>query len=412
MSKIKRITVSNLKAISSLTADFNGCTAIITGGNNKGKSSFLRSLPDRLRQVKPDVILKHGESEGFKEIELTTGEKLIWEFDNKTKAGEKLKFITKDNITTSLTREIANRYFPKTFDIDRFLNVGPSEQKKMLQSIVGIDFSDIDARYKEAYEDRTAKNRLYEHALASKIEKVEGAPEEKIDVSELHVELSKIDAHNERYDSVMEKMDMKEATRDSYLLEIEQLKNKINELEGSVKELDEDIRRGSDWLLNPNNTKKTEKDKKEIKDKINEAHRLNELFDLNLKAFNQDVAIGLAFSEKNTADKLVKEIEKEKSDLIKSANMPDGFEFTDDGVTYLGHTLSKEQLSSSAVYIAALKLASLNLGEVKTLHFDASFLDKNSLKEIENWANQNNLQLLIERPDFDGGEIEYQLLTN
>lgn len=41
MSKVKRITVSNLKAVSELTADFNGCTAIITGGNNKGKTSFL-----------------------------------------------------------------------------------------------------------------------------------------------------------------------------------------------------------------------------------------------------------------------------------------------------------------------------------------------------------------------------------
>ena len=65
MSKVKRITVSNLKAVSELTADFNGCTAIITGGNNKGKTSFLRSLPDRLRQQKPDKILKEGEVEGF-----------------------------------------------------------------------------------------------------------------------------------------------------------------------------------------------------------------------------------------------------------------------------------------------------------------------------------------------------------
>jgi hypothetical protein len=37
-------------------------------------------------------------------------------------------------------------------------------------------------------------------------------------------------------------------------------------------------------------------------------------------------------------------------------------------------------------------------------------LDKNSLLEIEKWAVENDLQLLIERPDFDGGEIEYQIL--
>ena len=35
MSKIKTIQVKNLKAISELTADFNGCTVIVTG-NRKG----------------------------------------------------------------------------------------------------------------------------------------------------------------------------------------------------------------------------------------------------------------------------------------------------------------------------------------------------------------------------------------
>ena len=49
------------------------------------------------------------------------------------------------------------------------------------------------------------------------------------------------------------------------------------------------------------------------------------------------------------------------------------------------------------------------LGDIKTLHFDASFLDKNSLTEVEEWANKNNYQLLIERPDFDGGEIRYEI---
>lgn len=66
MSKVKKITVSNLKAVSSLTAEFNGCTAIIIGGNNKGKSSFLKSLPERLRGQKPDVLVnKKGQIQLF-----------------------------------------------------------------------------------------------------------------------------------------------------------------------------------------------------------------------------------------------------------------------------------------------------------------------------------------------------------
>ena len=44
------------------------------------------------------------------------------------------------------------------------------------------------------------------------------------------------------------------------------------------------------------------------------------------------------------------------------------------------------------------------------MHFDASYLDKNSLSDIQLWADQNDLQLLIERPDFEAGEIKYEVI--
>ena len=74
--------------------------------------------------------------------------------------------------------------------------------------------------------------------------------------------------------------------------------------------------------------------------------------------------------------------------------------------------LDRNQISTSKLYCTALRIASMGLGEVKTLYFDASFLDKQSLSEIEVWANENDLQLLIERPDWDGGEIHYELIDN
>jgi len=126
MSKIKKITVSNLKAVSALTADFNGCTAIITGGNNKGKSSFLKSLPERLRGNKPEMILKQNEKEGFAEWELTTGEKFLWEFNTKK---EKLTFISKRNIKSAISKDLSTHYFPAVFDVDEFLNSTPAKQK-------------------------------------------------------------------------------------------------------------------------------------------------------------------------------------------------------------------------------------------------------------------------------------------
>ncbi len=112
------------------------------------------------------------------------------------------------------------------------------------------------------------------------------------------------------------------------------------------------------------------------------------------------------------ADELVKTIEAERQRMIESAKMPEGISITPDGITVDGLPLDRNQISTSKLYTSALRIASMNLGEVKTLYFDASFLDKISLSEIENWATNNDLQLLIERPDFDGGEIKYELIEN
>lgn len=112
----------------------------------------------------------------------------------------------------------------------------------------------------------------------------------------------------------------------------------------------------------------------------------------------------------NACDDAVKEIEAEKFRMIQGANIPAGIEFTEEGIVIDGFPLSKMQLSKSEIYCAALRLASIGLGEVRTLHFDASPLDRVKLAEIEAWAKENDLQLLIERPDFDNGEIQYQIL--
>lgn len=410
MSKVSKITVSNLKAVSSLTADFNGCTAIITGGNNKGKSSFLKSLPERLQSVKPDVILKDGESEGFAEWTLTTGEKFRWEFDNKTKAGEKLIFVTKDNIKTSLTKEISNRYFPKTFDIDTFLKEGPKKQREMLQKIAGIDFGDLELRYKQAYDNRTFAGKQME---ADKHNVSDYDPEmltEHHDYMDLQKELAGIDSHNERYDTVESGMEKKKIEKEDCEREIKRLESLIYEQEQKIVGIDSDLAKGEEWKKNPANQPKTDEEANMIQERINAIFEANRKIDENNKAKVLNEKAEKSAKEYEDAQALVKSIEQERIDLIKKANLPVGFGFSEDGITYNGHSMTREQLSSSSLYIAALKLASASVGEVRTLHFDASYLDRSSLEEIETWANMNDLQLLIERPDFDCGEIKYEIL--
>lgn len=406
MAKVKKITVSNLKAVSALSVDFNGCTAIITGGNNKGKSSFLRSLPERLRGNKPDLVLKQGEKEGSAEWELTSGEKFIWTFDGKK---EKLTFVSERNIPQSVTKEISKMYFPSVFDVDAFLNSMPAKQKKTLQELTGIDFSEIDAQYKSAYDERTYANKKLSEAKARLVFYDPKAATEITPTDELEAELHGIDAHNLRFENVEMQCKQREEKKADNLKELARLEDEIKTIKEANKALDGEIIKGNIWMEDEKNAKKTNAE--ELKEKIAAIKEANVSIEENLKAKELQEAHDKAAEEAKQADEEVKRIEAEKLEVIKNASMPDGFGFSEDGITYNGLEFNKDQLSSSAIYIAALKLAALGLGEVKTLHFDASFLDKNSLKEIEKWANDNDLQLLIERPDFDGGEIEYQLVA-
>jgi len=439
MSKIQKISVKNFKIISNLEVDFKGCTAIITGGNNKGKSSFLRSLPDRIRYIRPEVMVKNGEKEGSGELVLDTGERFTWEFN--TDGKDKLSYWTKEGIKTSATKELGERFFPPVFDIDKFLQSSPKNQALQLQKIIGIDFTDIDSRYELAYADRTEKNRDAEkfHAKLSQMEVPENiAP---VDVSDLIAKKESVRAKlNELYrtnkaanDAVrLEFQQKRDAATNEYHAELKR-KNLLDSekavAERCLKELIALGYSGSQVQMFIDNMpviesvvdKTAEIVMPELIQEMPDDSELQEI-DAKLLTASETNAKAKVYSDfmaykaevedskmaADLADQLVQDITRERLALIQTAKLPTGIELTPDGILVDGFPLDKNQISTSKLYCAALRIASINLGEVKTLYFDASFLDKFTLSEIQEWANANDFQLLIERPDFDGGDIEVQ----
>lgn len=445
MSKTKSISLRNFKAIGAKEIDFKGCTAIITGGNNKGKSSLLRGITDRIRGEKPDLIVKQGEKEGKGTIELTTGEKFIWEFD--VEGTDKLTFITKDGYETKVTKEISARFFPVSFDIDKFLNSPPKKQSEQLQKIVGIDFSEIDNRYRLAYEDRTEKNREAERFHVKLASMLEVPKVDSVDLTELQA--AKETERTRLNTLYLSNKKTNDGLRSDYQTKIDAEKLSILNFNNEQIKLADNILNANTFLESliklgyegkevgefilkmerPKDAKvfdegklaqpkyivpelPDDKELQAIDAKILTASQTN----TEAKAYTDYVtykaSVEAAKVEAKEADDKVIAIVAEREKLIKSANMPAGISFSEEGITIDGFPLDKNQISTSKLYCAALRIASMNIGEVRTLHFDASFLDKNTLKEIEDWANENDLQLLIERADFEAGEINYQLIES
>lgn len=397
--KIKKITVQNFKAISDLEVDFNGCSAIVTGGNNRGKSSLLSGLISRLQGEKPELIVKQGEDKGLNIIELTDGSKIEWTF---TERSEKLAFTTKEGIkmTSGVISAISEKYFGRKFDIDAFLNKSPKNQSKELQIVLGLDLEKLDAEHAEAYAQRTEANRELKRLRAINMEKPQKI--DKPDVESIKKELNAVREENNKTDELRMK---------KYLLE-NQLRSVLNAIVDT--EFYEFFDRKKAQAIIDEIKVPEEIYTSGLEEKLDEANYLLRKYDMyerDLAEYNKWVQDGKdAKEEADRRDKAVKDIEKKKQDLIASAKMPEGFEMGEDGLLYNGFPLSERQISQSAKYIAALKLGEMILGSVRTLHFDASSLDNVSLKEVQEWADTKDLQLLIERPDLSGGEIKYELI--
>lgn len=448
MSKVKTIKISNFKAISDYEADFKGCTAIVMAGNNMGKTSLLRGIPDRIRFVRPDVMVKEGAMQGKGEMTLTTGEKFVWEFNSK--GTDKLTYFSKDNVKENVTVDLGKKFFPAMFDIDKFLQGSPKEQSKQLQKITGLDFADIDARHLKAYNDRTSKNADAEkfHVKLTAMLKVdEVKPVDITALSEARViekgRLNQLYLTNKKanedalklwedackiIDADVKVFNENEATK---LTNYNSCKDafSILKMHGYAGGDVDAWLNGKLGLLNKQKTaadlytpKPPQPDPMPVGEELEKLDAIEKQI-MDASKTNDDARKYKEYIDHKTtteaakvladeADALVKSIEAERNKMIAGANFPKGISITPDGITIDGLPLDRNQISTSKLYCAALRIAAMNLGEVKTLYFDASFLDRNSLAEIEAWANASDLQLLIERPDFEGGEIRYELIEN
>jgi len=398
--KIKRIHVKNVKAIIDQEINLNGATAILMGGNNKGKSTLLTALKDRLLKMKADQIVRRGETEGLYEMEMTSGEIIQWELSTKTKAGEKLTLISKDGTKTSVITDIIKWFNPGSFDIDKFLNESPAAQRKTLEKLLGLDFAKLDEQYAKAVEERKEANRDVERIEVTYkgMYVDEALPLITEPTEELQKELLGVESHNEKYKLLTDQEAQLLATR-------KRLEDELAEVNAKLAELDEK-------LFDANVQPKSQ----EYVDGLTEKLRVAKETNLKIEANNKlREALFTLDGLKDTAhakDIAVKDILKAKDDMIRAAKMPEGFSFDEEGINYNGFPLSNQQLSSSAIYIAALKLASIQVGNVRFLHFDASMLDNKSLDEVRKWAEGEDLQLGVELVERSGADITYELIED
>lgn len=444
MSKIAKIEIKNLKKIPFAELDLQGKSVIVTGSNDKGKSTVLRTFIDRIRGEKPELIVTEGQEEGKSFMVLTSGERFEWEYN--TKGKDKLTLYTTKNHRINVTKEIAAEYFPPAFDIDTFMKAEPKKQGSMLQKLVGLDFTAVDVEYKAAYEARTLANAeanrevIRLQGMNRNIEFV--AP---VKTEELLAQKESIrEKLNKQY---LENKKANDLMRIQWDKQNEESRNGINTFNREQDDKADRITKANTCLQILRelgyNGREVVVFMEQIQDSIKEKQVYAPLptpkyitpevpDDAEIKAIDQKIADAAAINQKaqdwknlqeqeervkvanqaaKEADDRVKAAELAKKDLIATAKLPEGIAFDMDGsITVDGFPLSDAQISSSKKYITALRLGSLNLGDVESMYFDASYLDRANYEAVQKWATDNGLQLLVEKASWEEQEMKYEIV--
>ena len=387
MIKINELQLENVKRIKAVKLEpaQNGLT-VIGGKNGQGKTSVIDSIawalggdkyrpsqPQRDGSVIPPIL----------HIELSNG--LIVERKGKNSA---LKVI--DPNGNKGGQQLLNEFIEQfALDLPKFMQGTSKEKAEILLQVIGVgeQLYEIENREKQLYNERTAIGRIADQKkkFAEEIVDYPEAPKELISISELILKQQEILAKNGENQRKREKAQ-------SLLKRSEDLKAQITNLQSQLDVVlsDLEIAQKSALDLHDESTEELEQSIKNI-EQINIKVRAN---------MDKDKAEEEAKEYKDKYDELttvINNVRKEKTDLLKNANLPlDGLSVEDGELTYNGfkwdNMSGAEQMKVSTAIVRKLNP---NCGFVLLDKLEQ--MDTDTLKEFGEWLEKEGLQAIATR---------------
>lgn len=453
MAKINRTYVKNIKNIDEFVADLNGATVYIIGGNTKGKTTLCSFLINRLMGDKPDVdVLKDKAKNGEASIKMDDGGEFRYTIT--PNGTEKIVYVYQNGVEVRATREIIGKYLPnKFFDINKFITSSPKEKIQLLTRALGVDITEEQRKInelvtvrEERFRQRKSKQSLYEEFKAyleidvKELDDLKVKRKEIIDnyqktleeinkynkeveirnQKRIEEEKLKVDEHNNKVKNIEQDIEVlrniyTELQKLSCKDEVDTIINQVKDKGIQLKEKLNNIGGYKEFKIE--NIEGLEKPKEiptmpSLSDIDSKIAKLEEKLENRRKAEIYKKEYEDSVSAYESVHKEIQELENKIKEKLQSVKLPKGITITSEGVFYKGLPVDDKHLSTSELYIVSLMLSSVNLKDLRTLYFDCSPLDRNSMEAVLQWAKENDLQLLIERPDFDGGELRLEIVED
>ena len=408
--KIVRLYAENVKRLKVVEVDAEGKDVITIGGRNaQGKSSLIESLVWAFGGAKhiDSVPIRNGAQKA----------KIICETDNLvvtrtfTSRGTQLLVQGRDGAQFRSPQKMLDELVGNglSFDLHAFTRMDARKRAETLRSIVGLDFTDLDEKRAQAYDDRRDAGRELKSAqarLQAMPRPVELESSAEVSASDLLKELEAAQATNNAYAERRREVSReareieitREQVADAERLVIE-LEQKLVEAKKAVSEKLHSLQAqvGRCQKLKAEVDKLEDIDTQPILDKIQ-----------NADEHNRAVAQNRAFEEaKRQADELLAEydgydqaitkIDAEKKRLLSAANFPvDGLSFDSEGLVTMDGLPFDQCSQAQKIRVGAAMAMAMNPNLRVILITDASLLDDESKRLVNEMAREKGFQVWYE----------------
>lgn len=416
--RIHQLIAENIKRLSVVEITPDGSPVVVLAGENEsGKSSCLECIEMALggeRHALEEPI-RRGERRGS--VKLDLGDIIVTR--TFTQGGSALKVTNREGAKFPSPQALLDEFYSKlTFDPLEFARAKPAEQAAILRTLAGLDFSDLEARRAEAYQERTLVNRDLKSAETNlqRLERetpVAEKPLKPMSVTDITRELEAADALAEQAVRVGQQVSNAKAEQNATA-------RKVADWEAAVEKAKRDLAVAERALA----AAVVEKDAADhaieaaerahaealaqVPDRAAIRARLGEVEGHNRKVEAQrrrQAARLEVRAQQRKADDLsdaIKAIDAEKAERLSAAHFPvQGLGLDDEGgVTWNGLPFSQASTAIRTRVSVAIGLA-LNPKLPVLLIRNGNDLDGSNLKAVAQQAADAGAQLWIER--IDGG---------
>ena len=389
--RIIGLEVDNIKRIKAVSIeDPKSDVQVIGGRNRQGKSSLLDAiwlaLGGGTAAKAVDEPIRSGEKKAS--VVITVGDKGEAQFTVErrwTTKGTSLKVTAADGQRYDSPQALLNELVGQlTFDPVRFVESDAKTQRQTLLDTLGLTakVARLNEQRAEVFQERTAVNRAVKELGAE----VKG-------YKDLPTSLPK--DTGETTDQLLDSLRRQQQAQQTYDRVQEQavqLEHKIEQLEHALSEAKQAIQSHRDWLF-----ANERPDTTELEQRISQA---SELAGLRAKMQARDASAKRYADRKVRAQALteqIKSFDEQKLKLLTDIQLPvKNLQVTDDGVLYNGVPLSQASGAERITVGMAVALASKPRLRVVLIR-DGSLLDDESMELLRKFADENDVQVWIER---------------